>query len=247
MKIGIYGDSYAGNGDVTLSSNWINSFIKLVEEDSKEKITLYHYALGGSSLYYSYKKFLETKNKCDLVIFLATEPHRYIDRIKISGSYFAFVCKSHVEDFKKTFTDLDDETKKKLDAIIGWFDASVDEHMVEMSDLMIQKIETSHNNIIIYPCFPHSFKLERFNKYEMDPLVHPCHNFWYKQLEIFNIDPKDFTAKEKQTLFGHLVPEFNKYFAELLFTKYKTGKFKFSSYDNIKIDKSKEYYYANWD
>lgn len=246
MKIGIYGDSYAG-GDVSLSSNWINTLVRKIENDVGKKISYFQYALGGSSLYYSYKKFIETNNEYDLVIFLVTEPHRYYDPVLISGSKIAITGLGQLEHFKNNFSNLDEKTIKLLDNLIGWFNMSSEKFNDDMSDLMIDKIETIRPDAILYPCFPHSFKKERFLKYNLDPLAHPCHSFWHKQLKIFNIDCRDFTAKEKNTLFGHLVPEFNEFFANVIYEKYKTGKYNVPSYDNITIEKTKEHYYGNWD
>lgn len=246
MKLGIYGDSYAESGDVNLKNNWINIFKQLLENDIDKKVFIDHHAYGGSSLYYSYKKFKETGHNYDLVIFLATEPHRYTEPVDISGSKRAITCKAQLELILSS-EDIDEKTKKMIINLLGWFDSNDEQYNNEMSDLMIDKIECSHKNIIIYPCFVNSFTLDRFCKYGLDPFLHPCHSFWYKQLEILHIEYRDFTAREKLTLFGHLVPEFNKYFAEVLFTKYKTGKFNLPSYDNITIEHPKEHYYYNWD
>lgn len=66
MKIGIYGDSYASS--FRGWPEYIQHFYKASEVDL--------FGVGGSSINYSYMKFLSTHKKYDLVIFLWTSPTR---------------------------------------------------------------------------------------------------------------------------------------------------------------------------
>lgn len=77
MKIAIFGDSFASDSQCDLiqsETSWID-----VLNQSGYNI-LDNYALGGSSLYYSYSKYLDFKKKhsdFDKIIFFLTRPHRY--------------------------------------------------------------------------------------------------------------------------------------------------------------------------
>lgn len=67
--IGIYGDSFA---DPNWVKNSYNAWPELLANDYKIK----NYALSGSSLWWSYNKFLETCHEIDHAIFVITVPGR---------------------------------------------------------------------------------------------------------------------------------------------------------------------------
>jgi len=247
MKLGIYGDSFADPGSGENDGSWVNYLVNLIEQDSKQSIQVDNYARGGSSLYFSYKKLLATGKKYDLVIFLATEPHRYPNPIMINGRDNYITSIPHVENIERTQLEkLTPETQEIFRNLRGWFLVPNFDFNADMSDLMMSEIEKMHHNMIIYPCFINSFKEERFKKYKLDPKMHFCHSFWFRQAELFDMDIHT-NCQEKLTLFGHLTPEFNKYFAKVLFSKYKTGNWDHSGFFDITIDKPKTYYYSNWD
>ena len=72
MKIAIYGDSYGSMRPVNKTLNpklpWFDLLMQYYE--------VTNYAVGGSSLYYSYQMFLEHKNKYDKNIILGSLPAR---------------------------------------------------------------------------------------------------------------------------------------------------------------------------
>lgn len=245
MKIGIYGDSYAD-----FYPTWTHSWASYLREMIGGEIQIDNYAKGGSSIYFSYKNFLETNDLYDLVIFLATEPHRYPIKFQPSVSKQTHYITSipHIEQIEKhSGTILTVEEKTFLVNLRGWFNSSSEEYNMDMADIMLSNIEHIHDNAIIYPCFIQSFKKERFRKYNLDPLLHPMHSFWHRQLELLDIDPNTFTAIEKHTLAGHLTPEFNQYFAKVLYSKITTGVWDHSGFFDIQIKEPKTHYYKNWD
>ena len=77
MKIAIYGDSF-GN-------SMIESLVEQKDQDTRgkawvellaEDYYVTNFAKAGSSLFYSYKLFLENNQKFDYNVFLVTEPNR---------------------------------------------------------------------------------------------------------------------------------------------------------------------------
>lgn len=70
MKIGVFGDSFADE-NMQSGKSWISW---LRENDDITSVT--SWGIGGTSLEYSYQKFLENHNDYDRIIFLATEPNR---------------------------------------------------------------------------------------------------------------------------------------------------------------------------
>lgn len=248
MKIGIYGDSYADCNPLAEDS-WVNQ-LRLLMKEKYGSVKIVNYAKGGSSLYFSYKNYLDTGNLYDLVIFLATEPHRYPIAFspKISKQTHYITSVPHVEQIElNSATLLNEEEKLFLQNLKGWFNASNHEYNLDIADILLSNIESTHSNVIIYPCFTESFKKQRYAKYGLDYILHPMHSFWHRQLELFDIDPNGFTALEKPTLCGHLTPEFNKYFAKALYSKIATGKYDHSGFFDIDIEKPKTHYYGNWD
>lgn len=245
MKIAIYGDSYAD-----FYREWKHTWEYYLREMLGVGTDIHNYAKGGSSLYFSYKTFVETRDLYDLVIFLVTEPHRYPIKFKPSQSKQThyITCSAHVEQIEKNSEALlTVEEKKFLSNLKGWFGASSDEYNVDMADIIVDNIERMHGNIILYPCFFNSLKKERFKKYNLDPILHPMHSFWHRQLELLGIDPNNFTALEKHTLAGHLTPEFNKYFAKVLHSKITKGVWDHSGFFDVVIEHPKTHYYKNWD
>lgn len=260
MKIGIYGDSYADSNNVSNPTNWFNSLSNKIQNDSQlaktisddiSHIKVDNYAKAGSSLYFSYKNFLKTNSNYDLVIFFATEPNRYPVKFQpsnIPGSYFYITSVPHVEQLEESLSQsLTSEEKLFLQNLKGWFNASNEEYNQDVSSIILDNIEKMHPNVLIYPCFTNSFTSERFKKYKLDQYLHPLHSFWHRQLELFEIDYNGFVALEKDTLSGHLTPEFNEYISQILFSKLKTGKWDHKGFFDIKIKLPKTHYYKNWD
>lgn len=259
MNIGVYGDSYADTPDLKMHTAWFNILANMLSKDKVlmrnytkdvQSVNVDNYGKGGSSLYFSYKNFLSSSHKYDLVIFLATEPHRYpikFTSINGGGSYY-ITSVPHVEQLE-IFLDhvLTEEEKIFLTNLKGWFNASNHDYNKDISNIILENIEQKHPNVIIYPCFSESFTSDRYKRYKLDYIMHPLHNFWHRQLELFGIEPDTFTAMEKDTLSGHLTPEFNEYFAKVLFSKLKTGKWDHTGFFDVTIKLPKTHYYKNWD
>ena len=72
MKIAIYGDSYGSMRPVNKTLNPKLAWFDLLQNYGH----VINYAVGGSSLYYSYKMFLEHNNKYDKNIILGSLPAR---------------------------------------------------------------------------------------------------------------------------------------------------------------------------
>jgi hypothetical protein len=213
------------------------------------KVSIDNYAKGGSSLYFSYKNFLVTQHRYDLVLFLATEPHRYpisFETQAAIGKKFYITGIPHIDQLKLSLKLTSGEIEF-LDSLKGWFSASSQPYNDDMADIILDKVEYLHKNVIIYPCFTQSFKKERYKKYNLDPYLHPLHCFWHRQLELFDIDHVNFSAQEKKTLACHLTPEFNQYFAKVLYSKITTDKYDHSGFFDITIKEPKTHYYSNWD
>lgn len=244
MRLGIYGDSYASafGNTLTAPTNWFNILAK-----NMKATKVVNYAKPASSLYFSFKRFLETQHLHDFVVFLITEPHRYPNPITLGTRNDCYVSGPvHIDNLLKT--PIGPKDRANLEQLRGWFSSSDEKFNEDMSDLMLDKIESSRKeNMIIYPCFINSFSKERFARYKLDSELHPMHSFWHRQMELYGINHETFTALEKDTLCGHLCHEFNEFFADLLINKIKTNKWDHSKFFDVTIKEPKTYYYRNWD
>jgi hypothetical protein len=73
MKIGIFGDSYADediHNDIAKYPSWV----KLLRSNKHFEIN--SFGMSGTSLYYSYKQFLNNHKNFDKIIFVVTVPGR---------------------------------------------------------------------------------------------------------------------------------------------------------------------------
>lgn len=248
MKLGIYGDSYA-DCPAANNTSWVNVLAGLLSRNN-DNVKVFNHARGGSSVYFSYKKFLATHHQNDLNIFLVTEPNRYPGKFKPSfiSQEFYITSTLNVEHLESDFdSKLTQDEKEFLNNLRSWFKVNPESYTNDMSDIMIGNIERLNPNTIIYPCFIDSLTDDRFKKFNLDKYLHPMHSFWYRQLELFDIEYKTFRPLEKPTISAHLTVEFNAFFAKVLYSKITTGKWDHSGFFDIKIEKPKTHYYYNWD
>lgn len=249
MKIGIYGDSYTTpHGKFDVPTNWYNYLASLLS-DTHGPTTINHYGRAGSSLYYTYRTFLDTNHENDLNIILVTGSSRYphVVELSVPGNSRTFTSKQHVQ---SCFTDLAHMLTKddiiKLNSVIGWFDASIDQkYFQDLAELMVDKLIISPNTIL-YPCFPDSFSSDQLKRQNLDKDIHFMHSLWFRQCELLGIDPNTFTALEKETLCGHLTEEFNIFFANMVYKKIQTGKWDHSGFLDVTIEKPRKFYYDNF-
>lgn len=249
MKIGIYGDSYTtSHGFHDLPTNWYTKLANMLS-DYNGPTTVNHHGRGGSSLYYTYRKFVDTNHENDINIVLVTEPNRYPHTVELTkpGNSRIFTNKEHVlstiDNLSHILTDKD---IKLLNSIIGWFDANIDDrYNKDVAELMVDKFSSTPNTVV-YPCFSDSFTIEQFKKQGLDKDMHFMHSLWFRQCELFNIDPNTFTALEKKTLCGHLSMEFNVFFAEVLFKRIQTGKWDHRGMLDVTINQPRKFYYENF-
>lgn len=262
MKIGIYGDSYTtSNSGIHSPTAWFNILARLLEDDvamqpskkwfafskKPELVEINHFGIGGSSLYFSYKNFLNTCNQHDLNIFLVTGSNRYFKPVYLTPNKFQYMitCVGQIHHLLEN-TKLLESDKKTLNDLIGWFESSDDEHNDDIADLMLARIESSHRTTIMYPCFPKTYITEQRDKrHGLDSARHFMHGMWLRQLELLNINADNFTALETHNLSGHLGPEFNEYFAKVLFKRIETGKWDHSGFFDVEMQHPREFYYNN--
>lgn len=238
MKIAIYGDSFSC-GDV--SSRHFHWYTLLAEMLDGETMT---FGLGGSSLYYSYKKFTEYHKNYDLNIFCVTHFQKYPKSITIDGQIEWPSSIGAVEHLKEKHKNkISNYELKFLDNLYKWYMASSDEFMMNVQEVFLRKMENECSNLILIPCFSNSgsFTKERTEKYNIGPrgsmvdFVNAQNNFW-------NDDDGKIRWQEDITRTGcHYTPITNKVVAESIY-RYIVNKEVFSAPVVIPQEHGREYY-----
>jgi hypothetical protein len=239
MNIGIYGDSFAFYNKNCPEFNWTTILGKKFTDS-----TVNHYGKYSTSVYYSYKMFLDKYYKNDINIFLVTNPSRYTKTIKINNQELILAYINSVESYKKeNIKNLLPIDVKILDDLIGWYISSDQEFLSTASELMINQIQALDNKVIFFPCFKDSLTNEQYKKYEI-PQEHYMSNYVQQIKKILNMTEPDVSHLERSTVISqHLTPEFNHFVADFMYKKITTGFWDFSNFQNIKIEYPREYYY----
>lgn len=145
MNVGIFGDSFAHTLEQTSRVSWA----KMLADDYNVE----NHAIGGSSTYFSYLKFLEHQHKYDKVIFVVTYPARiYTSYGHIPSDVTARYMLSH-RDSQRNLTQ-----RKVLSGLQSYFtyalldEVVVDQHIL-FHNLMIEKIKSLRKDILFIPAF----------------------------------------------------------------------------------------------
>lgn len=244
MKIGLFGDSFGTAENKDLPTAWYNLLAQRLDCE------LDNHSVKSSSVYYSYKKFIESYHKYDLIIFLVTAPIRYSKPLNTSIPLFEhFPMLSAVEQVKEThnnqLTDTDREILRDLE---GWFMCADEEFHMDMCELMVDRISNLHNNVLFVPLSGYTYM--KNNTGVNDP-EETFYRFVYRQLTLLNLVPKyDLSqlilAEQSETIAAHLGPEFNAFIADVMYKGITSGVWDWSGYDNVELKYPVQYYY-NWD
>ena len=185
MKLGIYGDSYAG-GD--LDHSWSRILSNFLACES-----YINYGQGATSVYFSYKKFLESAHKQDINIFIVTEPFRYPKSVSLdkSTNLYPITGISNIEYLDNLLKDtMTLEGKFLLENVKGWFIASDDDFMRDSCHALIDKIENLHPRTIFYPAFTDSFSDEKFANMGLDK-TNSLYSWYLRQLNLLGLTTSD--------------------------------------------------------
>lgn len=268
MKIGIYGDSYAAANHPD-ATKWYEVLAKKIEEDKPveikksffnffkksseqgkikfgEKVELNVYSWAGSSFYYTYNAFKKNYSKNDLNIVLVTNPGRYSKHLLLTSTKLSHVITSEpqIDSLMNLYSgQLTPVDKNKLIFLRGWFKSQDYDYVNDMQELMMSHMESLDNHVLFYPCFSDSMQPERCKKLNIDIEKNHMHMFWHRQLELLNLTHSNFEQAETTNMCGHLGPEFNEFFANILFKKLKTEEWDHSGFLDVTLKHSLPFYY----
>jgi len=148
IKVGLFGDSFA---HLDKSKNG-KSYIEYVNEHSG--IHLIPFGVSGSSMYYSYVKFLENHKDFDKIIYIATHSGRlWIKNATDEKSEHVFNLVS-AESVLKNFIDLNEYNKKILKSVVDYYTYihNAEEHDI-YHDFMKKSILEKRNDTLLIDGF----------------------------------------------------------------------------------------------
>lgn len=239
MILGIFGDSFADfpheHTPKNVSHAWFNILAKKLGCERGL------HGETGTSPYHAYKKFLDFYKRYKVAVFVISDHARYTKSLRFEfdnqKDIHHLTSIERVQNFKDTRT-ITSKDRQRCEWLEGYFKMDDIEYKLKMTELMVEHMGKLNPNTIFYPGFLTYEKTDVPEKYRLINLV-------YNQWEHFNIKPEDFlNYKETNNLIGHMVPEYNQAFADVLYSKITTGKYDFSYFDNVIIKGRKSEYYV---
>jgi hypothetical protein len=160
LKLGIFGDSYGCSG--------------MIDNDIPEKAwpeiiadtfiyEMENFSLGGSDLFFSYKKFIDNHNRFDKIIFLITSPNRiYIPNLNTFTNASQVFAKENLAK---------NQDKPYFKAVIDYYKYIHDEEKeMVFFELLLNNIASVRPDAILYPCFDlpflKDFSLSKITEFE---------------------------------------------------------------------------------
>jgi hypothetical protein len=212
MKLAIFGDSFGDDTGIwpvphsDVGPSWIDYL-------RNQNIDIDNYSRGGTSLFYSYQKFISNYQKYDKIIFLITNPGRI--SVPMDGTIKDFNIGS-IERHLKLCVNV--ERQIILNAIRDYFIyVKNDEFDEVVHRLLVEDISNKHNDMLMIPCFDRSgidnqTPLLDISKFEAD--------FW----NIEEIIPQaDLLRQDSRK--AHMCEENNLMLGQEIYNWIKTGSF----------------------
>ncbi len=210
--IGLYGDSYCGNiKDKGIQFHWSTLLGKSLNRN------VINYGFPGSSVYYSYKKFLESYQSHNLNIFIISEPGRYIKIV--DGKAFPGIGSLDRGEISKEFKEY----------LKGWFLSSCDDFNRDMLLLMADKIKSLDQNVLFVPGFANSV----INQHD-----ETLFGLQSKQVQCLKTDIYTLLSQYEENgdiISGHFLPIFNVIIYNAIKEKMRTGVLKFHIPENLEL------------
>ena len=217
LSVGIFGDSFAAPADRHVTPGW--------PEILTDNYTVTNYARRGSSLYWSYKNFIEYEDNFDITIFVVTQPGRISLAEDVvppggSGMNLMHVAANRIEDSLVRIAEMrklnNDSIWKSWEKIYNcvkmYYTYVHDRERGELFHNMIVNKLTEFNDNIIIPAFP----------------IHrdePCMRDIYRlENEAWNIDSTTLDSMYHDKRNCHMTYDNNKIFAEMLDTYIKSDR-----------------------
>lgn len=250
MKIGVYGDSFAGINTRFQPNSFSPEdagagWVELLEDDGNHKIT--NFSKPGTAFLYTYEKFLEHHKNFDLNIVVVTSPDRTY--IKALGDILVFGeewLNHEIKRLEKIWYPEKNKHLRILESVRVYLNEWVDWDMrTHIQHVLVNNLWNLSSNTIVIPAFLNSIEQTKKN-------LNDC-----AYLELSLVDPEEFKQSPLGRTTGdetvvcrrkcHFSAENNQHLYRLVKNAIETEK-KIVEFD-IKdvITPSKHYYhYVKW-
>lgn len=230
MRIGVFGDSFAAIPTMKMHINhvWYNILAKKLGGEvynCELKTSGLGHGLGGSSTYWSYKKFLKYYHEFDYVIFSASDAVRYTKFVDVyqNNSPVTLHGLNSIDAYLKD-DKISSETKELIKQIRTWYVVNDDEFMYDLQELLLSDIERKTNGkvLIMSAIREAAFTKQRI---ESSPIKFGLWDFTkvlHKSTGTTTF-PNHANYERHYKIINHMTHEGNKYLADMLYDNIVNG------------------------
>lgn len=197
--LGIFGDSFAAPSGLRDSPCWFDYL--------RDQYGVMNFAKPGSSIYYSYTKFLENYKKLDRIIFVVTAANRIWLKNLPNQHYSHITGLAYITEILQDNGNKDQNTIENLQAVGQFYRYLSDELLHDFKALAILKnIKKIRKDTLLVTGILNSTEIQEF-------IGHDCSLTSISELELnimFNKDPWIEFNKYLDTRNCHLTDENNK-------------------------------------
>jgi hypothetical protein len=240
--LGIYGDSFAKDWKLNGKERHIGN--KEWSGILKQNYNVINYGMPGSSLYYSYEKFIGTYFNFDKIVFIVTDLNRAPNcLVNHDGVEYGMNSIETLNRFKENNKNkLSDDNLLKLQAIEYYY-AYLNSNKINfnIATLMIQEIKKLRPDALIIPTTANKICAESTNLLQYQKLA--VKSLKPDYLETFNRIGY-IECKSELNLQCHLTEEINVMFAQHVKEALQTGKWDPTLPDTLAHKHDWNYYYT---
>ena len=203
MKIAIYGDSFANNVVSLSSKPWMK-----ILADTNRSLQITNYGEAGSSLWYSYRKYLDTYQNYDRHIFLITSDERFTLNKNLPVKHIAgwATVSTLIKDGKIP----DNKESQRLNNFAqGMYEFLDPQFFNDVSNCLYRHLLSMNNaNTLFLPCFEH-MKFKELN--------HRCSLFHISELDWIQYGLNTWAMALGDLRNCHMNPENNQILADKIY------------------------------
>lgn len=153
MEIAVYGDSFADARNIFYTENdfsWTNCL-------RKKGYNVTNYGKCASSLFYSYRQFIDTHEKFDKIIFLLTGRGRFeVQGLPENDSSITY---GMIDDLMNNREGFNSTQKEIVNACLSYYKYVLDDKKEELfHNLLVKEIQRIRPDGLYIPCFPNCYQ-----------------------------------------------------------------------------------------
>lgn len=243
LKVGIFGDSYAD----PISHGHDN--FKDMDQLGWPNLLKYKYEVGlhgktGSSIFYSYQQFLKYHEQYDKIVFVVTNPERWVKSVSVAGEQKNVSTYIVAEHFLKQ-NNLTIEERCILEALKSYYLFLEDQESTHIfGKLMIDHMKLLRPDIILIPIGRGTVGLDTVGFFDYSVAFHSDMSFFNSSIEWGVAYARLLETYYEYRLICHFSPEINELIATDVLDALEIGKWDPIIPKPIKHPQGVDYY---WD